>query len=275
MKVKKLFEMLSCVVCMQAGAQTSVQDYQPFAEEYKTWETQVGGIMENVYVNRILGDTIIRGETWKKVYNYVFPGSNLSYYAAVRDVGRKVYAIAKGSERPRLLYDFDLKKGSIIRCGMEGKAFGCLLDAGEDPDTLLGFPFVTYLKVERIETVIVCGVMRRRLTFTLLDAFKERMRMVESVCWIEGIGSGAGPFSPWMPLPRYDEPFSTYYVMCSIDKDFIGSSTDFRELETSSAAVIPKTTKRKDATYDLQGRQLLREPEHGICIKDGRKVISN
>ena len=87
-----------------AVAQTSQLEYRAFAIEGKVWETQVGGILENVYGNRIEGDTLIDGKKWKKVYNYHgFPDLNYTYYASIRDEGKRVYTIAKGSSRPRLL----------------------------------------------------------------------------------------------------------------------------------------------------------------------------
>ena len=59
---------------MPLAAQNTQLEYRPFAQDGKVWKTQVGGIKENVYGNCINGDTLINGETWKKVYNYVaFP----------------------------------------------------------------------------------------------------------------------------------------------------------------------------------------------------------
>ena len=45
-------------------------EFRPFVEEGKAWETTIGMIMENSYGSFIEGDTLIGGETWKKVYNY-------------------------------------------------------------------------------------------------------------------------------------------------------------------------------------------------------------
>ena len=106
------------------------------------------------------------------------PDFNYSYYAAICDVDKKVYIIAMGSCRPRLLYDFGLKVGDELKCGMEGNAFGCLRDTEEKTDTLLGFPFVSYLKVKSIDTIHVSGQYvrenyLRRFTFVLLDGFRE------------------------------------------------------------------------------------------------------
>ena len=138
MKTRLLYALLLCSASMMAQAQTSEIEYRPFAEEGKNWRTQVGGILENLYRGDIIGDTIIGNVVWKKVYNekpiYNIVNNHYvhyyTYYAAVRDEGKKVYAIAKGSTRPRLLYDFSLKEGDFIKCGVEGNAFGCLLDKG-------------------------------------------------------------------------------------------------------------------------------------------------
>ena len=55
--------------------------------------------------------------------------------------------IAAGSSRPRSLYDFGLKEGDIVRCGVEGNTFACLLEVGEMPDSLLGFPLIFLLSM--------------------------------------------------------------------------------------------------------------------------------
>lgn len=276
MKLKRfLVWILSVTFIILAKAQTSRIEYRLFAEEGKTWETQVGGIMENVYGNQINGDTIINGESWKKVYNYVgFPEFNYTYYAAIRDVGKKVYAIAEGSTKQRLIYDFDLKEGDIVNCGVEGNAFGCLLDKDENPDMLLGFLFLSYLQVEHIDTIMARDLTYRRFTFSLLDSFKEYYRkgeesVLDNVVWIEGVGSGAGPFSPWMPLP----PRGSILQRCDINKTCIFGFPDFYENEKPSAAISPQLAKKRSRTvYDLDGRQQLKALQKGVYIQNGKKV---
>ena len=209
-------------------------EYRPFVEEGKTWETTISEIMEDCYGSFIEGDTLIGGETWKKVHNYIgFKEFGGTYYAAVREEGKKVYAIAKGSEKPRLLYDFGLEVGSTVRCGVEGNAFGCLLDGGEKPDELMGFQFVHYLRLEQIDTIEAGGSQRRRFTFTLLTSYHEPYMYIHgeeeegilgNVVWVEGVGSGAGPFSPWLPLP----PRDLYVrVSCTLGNAFICNSSCF------------------------------------------------
>ena len=65
MKTKLFLICLMTVCCLPIQAQASDEDHFPFAQEGKTWEMQVGGIKENDYCNRIDGDTLIGGETWK------------------------------------------------------------------------------------------------------------------------------------------------------------------------------------------------------------------
>ena len=176
MKTKRFLIWLLIACCLPAQAQTSDEDYFPFDQEGKTWEIRIGIFKENVFGHCIDGDTLIGGEIWKKVYTYFeVPQIDYSYYAALRDVGKKVYAIAKGSNRQRLLYDFGMKVGDMVRCGAEGNAFYCLLEKGEQPDTLFGFKCETYLRLERIDTIETCGLKLRRFTLSMLDVFKKKI----------------------------------------------------------------------------------------------------
>lgn len=264
-------------LCVVVQAQSSQHEYRPFVQDGKTWEIQVGGIMENLYGNIIDGDTLINGETWKKVYNYVgFPDFGYTYYAAVRDEGKKVYAIANGSKRPRLLYDFNLEEGSMVKCGIEGNAFGCLLDKGEMPDTLLGFPFISYLKVEHIDTIEARGLEHRRFTLTLLDSYKEYFMngeeaITNNVIWVEGVGSGAGPFSPWMPLP----PRNSILLSCEINRTCVFAYPDFYDADVSNAINSPGiSTYPVSSSYDLSGRPVPGKAQRGLYIENGRKVVT-
>jgi len=257
-------------------AQTSELEYRPFVEENKMWETQVGGIKENVYRNFIEGDTIIAGENWKKVYNsYRF--SRSSYYAAIQEVDKKIYAIAKGSNKPRLLYDFSLKVGDLVRCGMEGNAFCCLLEKGEKADSLFGFPFISYLRVERIDTIKYNynDKLFRRFTLSALDAceypyYNDDGEIRCNIIWVEGIGSGAGPFCSWMPLPSL--LFSRQ--SCYLDKQVIFDSKGFCQDDYPSIVGSSKVeTKISTDVYDLQGRKLQQASQKGVHIQNGRKVM--
>ena len=275
MKLRIIYAGLSFALCMTVKAQTSSTDYRTFVEESKTWETYVGEISESCYANRIDGDTLIGGKMWKKVYNYIaFPEFNYTYYVAIREEDKKVYAIAKGSNRPRLLYNFDLKVGDKMRCGVEGNAFGCLLDVDEAPDTFLGFKFEAGLRVECIDTIEARGLKHRRFTLTLLDAYGEHFcngeeLLLGNVVWIEGIGSGAGPFSPWMPLL----PECYISVACK-DGNHNVVFADFNK-DFNPSAVTNHSYKRNKSgiIHDLIGRRLSGVPTRGLYIKSGKKHV--
>lgn len=276
MKSTLLFIWLSCLSVMPIVAQDTQLGYRPFAQDEKVWETQVGWIMENSYCNFINGDTLINGKTWKKVYNYVaFPDFGSTYYAAIRDEGKKVYAIAKGSTKQRLLYDFSLKKDFIVRCGVEGNAFGCLLEKDEKLDTLLGFPFKSYLRVDKIDTINVEGQEFRRFTLTLLDAYQEYYRTGEEsfiniVVWVEGFGSGAGPFSPWMPLP----PRESIFTSCYVGKTYLFGNYFLYNADISvSVNRISSETNHDNMIIDLTGRSLNTIPEKGMYIQGRKKWL--
>ena len=276
MKKKLLFAYL-LFVCLSAQAQTSELEYRPFAQEGKNWQAQVGGIKESHYAYLMEGDTLIHGEYWKKVYNYQISSQNTHrYFAAIRDTGKKVYAIAKGSDRSRLLYDFSIKKGDMVRCGVEGNSFGCLLDTDEQPDTLLGFPFKAYLKVERIDTITGWeGAVFRRFILSSLNSYKEYLyddeerKITGDVVWLEGIGSSAGLFLPWQPL----QPRGVVLLNCHSDA-FYAATPDFEYKNTTVPVTSSYSDVRQDSfSYDLQGRPLSTPPSRGMYIQNRKKVI--
>ena len=283
MKTRLLFACLLCSAGMTASAQTQELEYRPFTRGGMIFETKVGIYKENLYISRIDADTVINGETWRKVYNSIPWRGRMSqsYFAAVRDVGRKVYAIAKGSTRSRLLYDFDLEENDFVKCGMEGNVFGCLLEQDEPRDMFLGFPLDNYLMVERIDTVCLHdGLARRRFTLSLCDYFKGSIN--GPIVWIEGLGSAAGPFSPWMPIPApssyydWDDDIPCQFTSYYLNRDYIGVSYEFDKVESieiPSAISSFEPTQEGDNLYDLQGRKLSVKPEREIYIEDGKKKV--
>jgi hypothetical protein len=275
MKSFSLLVSLLCAFSTHAQVQTAADGYRPMAKEGKKWETQIGLIMENIYDCLIEGDTLIDGNNWKKVYKYLgWPeGLDKTYYAAIRDVDKKVYAIAKGSNRPRLLYDFGLKVGDLVRCGVESSLFACLLDADEEPDTLLGYPFKAYLKVERIDTIETRGQGFRCFTLRLLDAFKEWMLNADPVIWVEGVGSGFGPFSPWLPLPTKEY---SMYTTCEEDEyTWFLFPNDINKWQNTNAVTSPQAAYHgRNEIHGLDGRSLNGLPHRGVYIQDGWKRVA-
>lgn len=269
MKRIQLFALLMALNGMATQAQTEQMEYRPFAQDDKSWEIRIGVFKENVFGHCIDGDTLIGGETWKKVYTYFeVPLIDYSYYAAVRDVGKKVYAIAKGSNRPRLLYDFGMKEGDMVRCGAEGNAFYSLLDKGEQPDTIFGFKCETYLRLERIDTIETRGLKLRRFTLSMLDVFKEEF--LNDIVWVEGVGSCLSPFAPWVPRPSRDRLF--FFKHCQIGNTYISVEDDFYDdNETNGTSNTTLGGDESGINYNLQGLRMTSLPPKGVYIRGGRK----
>lgn len=281
MKKAGLLAWFLCIISTSIIAQTTELDYRPFAEEGKMWEIRVGPIKENIYRSRIDGDTMINGNSWKKIYNYNgFLIKESSYHAAIRDVGKKVYIIAKGSTKPRLLYDFGLKEGDVVRCGAEGNNFACLLDKDEKPDTILGFPLISYLKLERIEIITYNNQQYRRFILSILDSFEEPLLELnlmsedkvnhENVVWVEGVGSGAGLFFPWLLLP----PQSILFQKCYINEESFFAYPGFY-MSGEPAAIGNTIYNRSESNvmHNLQGISQSSAPQKGIYIQNGKKVV--
>ena len=270
------------MTCMSVQAQTEELEYHPFVEEGKVFKTQ-GYIKEDFTYTEIEGDTLINGEVWKKVYNSMPWRNRLdhSYFAAVREEDKKVYAIAKDSDRPRLLYDFSMgfDEGNLdfVTCGIEGTDFGCLIDyrSGEKCDKLLGCNFLSRLYLEDIDTVrLDDGSERRRFTFCLTDRNFATVMIADSIIWIEGLGSCSGPFSPWMPRIKMvefdDEPL--YNISYYLNGKLITDSSGFYNTDKSSAVSSPNPAREQNGIYDLLGRSLPAKLEQGIYIRDGKKI---
>lgn len=147
------------------------EDYRPMLEDMKTWEYEYhhfdeneddeydeDGLKETVYTVRytLSGDTVINGVGYHKMYRDV--GGHLTYYAAYREEGKKVYERLPREEWDFIVADFEY----------EG-----LYDP-EDPDDDL-YSFFT----DEIDYVKVDGQVYRRHTYT--DC---RMKAIG----IEGIG---------------------------------------------------------------------------------------
>ena len=63
--------------------------------------------------------------------------------------------------------------------------------------------------------------------------------------------------------------------MCTINDKVVYDSHEFHtssEIVTGISKSAVLHSNKRSTFYDLQGRQLLREPQHGIYIRDGKKI---
>ena len=221
--MKKLFIILFfCSPLFQAQS----QDYIPFVVEGKVWNiekvsTWVGwpdyGVVRTEKCE-LKGDTVIGGVTYKKYYEEGV------YRMAMREENKKVYVQYKSSNQEVLLYDFGLKEGERFT-------------SSHDEEYV--FTSEDYVEYDNKE-------LRRMKLVNVNDSR-------DISYWIEGIGSLAGPTTPF------------YYGM-----------TGGEDISIASCYIqLPATDADKSsALFDLSGRKLNTTPQKGIYIQNGKKVLS-
>ena len=147
-----------------------------------------------------------------------------------------------------------------------------MLDAGEKPDTLFGFPFRYSLRVEKIDTIKYSynGMEFRRFTLNMVDKYNLGVHGIGNIVWVEGLGSAAGVFSPWQPLPGS----GGFIQSCYVGDTYIFGQTLYYEEEDPNVVGSPQAAKKKSsAIYNMDGRQLPQTPQKGIYIQDNKKVM--
>ena len=119
------FALVSCIVddiIVPDSERVVSEDYMPFAEEGKVWvygSTRIdyNNIPEQ-YRYQICGDTILNDRHYKKMFiceEDRYGDSQMHYIGAVRDTLLKVQFVDKGQRKERLLYDFGLQSGNMMR----------------------------------------------------------------------------------------------------------------------------------------------------------------
>ncbi|MBQ6432684.1 MAG: hypothetical protein IJJ94_01860 [Bacteroidaceae bacterium] len=154
------------------------EDYLAFAEEEKEWifagEEGYGNKPIELYRYRIMGDTVLRGKIYKKMYVREADTSGdaqYHYIGAVRDTLMKVMFTDSGKRTERLIYDFGLKDMNQMRW------YGYTLIASD-----------AYQKV-------VHGIARNVLpVWSSNNAFHD--------IWIEGIGCARGGLISYDPIMK-------------------------------------------------------------------------
>lgn len=128
-----LFFIMATLCSLTAAANAPV--YHPFCEVGKVWTTDydwhwVGGDFTHD-VRRMQGDTIIAGQTCKKMLVKVRYGDEYGYAGAFYDDGPRVMYFASGSTEARLVYDFSLQVGDDVEVWPIGGSSYCTLHVVE------------------------------------------------------------------------------------------------------------------------------------------------
>jgi hypothetical protein len=208
-------------------------------------------ITGNEVIQTVLGDTIIYddesryyGHLYRKVYcidKRKYGDTELHYYGAMREEGKKVYLISdgKGKDDRELLFDFGLKIGEQVDVA------GCIV------------------RVSETDSIISEGWKYHCLTLHQMENGKDTGRTCH---WTEGIGSDCGLL---LPLP-WDTPTGQLLVVS--DDNICIYNQSFANLPND---IIHKIIKEESTIYiyDLYGRRLMQKPEKGVYIENGRKRV--
>jgi hypothetical protein len=185
------------LIAWHDGQQTNIElttsdyPYHPFLKEGKVWNCKVksyAGVGEwetSLFALRICGDSIVGGQTYKKMYRDDSGGSTTLWRELWREEGRKVYAWSNGKEELR--YDFSLTPGGVAAiCGEVTTAL-CYVDTVE---TLVG------------------SFRRYHVSNAGAPANADRV-------WVEGIGHPGGPYRVW----GMEVNDGTEYTLLSVYED--------------------------------------------------------
>lgn len=231
--------------------------HRPFLDEGKEWwykdNSAFGYDSRGDFRMFIKEDTIIGGNTWKKVYRDNTPGSVPVYEKALREEDGKVYELRQGGEES-LMFDFSLNIGDhYVPAGSDGR----------------------YMEVIAIDTMMSAGIAHRRLI--LMQHLNGADTDLTS--WIEGIGGDCGIDLPafWSDMDpkvinaRGGTDYYHYLFTACLKQDGTCLFGETPSVRTAVTSILKPTA--VSPNYDLQGRRLTKQPRKGVYIRDGRKVV--
>ena len=273
--MKRIYFIIAMFALFAGNAWT--QKYHPFVEEGKEWVIYNDYYMDDYETPleerepyrtyTITGDTIIQGKSYKKLYamcERVFGDKDVHYFCALREEERKVYRVSAGCEDEKMLYDFAQGTG-------EENSFTYYIEG-------ILFPEMDGRVIRmRIDETYVVDERLIRHGATCYDDVPEKNWNSYVFYTIEGCGEIIDPFLTelWSPniyiidfenrnrifvkdsQGTYDANFSKY--------------VDFDGIETHESFLSDNTCGNR--LLDLQGRRLTIEPQRGVFIKGGKKVM--
>ena len=203
MKTKTILTLIAIIFSCSINLDLKGQDYIPFPEENAFWTVmefnqQTWG--DDTYIYTILGDTMVNGKMYKKIYQLSdIPGSPdtlwiLHNLIRQKIEDKKVYFIRIYQEESveKLGYNFDVDIGDTV--------FLPAFDYANSGDSV----FVTIQPVFD-STQLRNGEYRKNYSFGSVDPFSDL-----TLSCIEGIGTQNTPF----PNLFYYDPFHQSLIVC-------------------------------------------------------------
>ena len=233
--------------------------YHPFLKEGKRWNYVHEHInmwedertTENVSFV-IEGDMEIDGKTYKKMYHATSDEQfssldNKTFYAAVREEGKKVY-IYDEYEGDILLFDFGMQPGESYEL--------------ENLFVSLELTSLRQMTFHGRELTVMQYKVGGDMGYFGFEP------IVESV----GCTNGWDILDQYMPVPPNGIIDHNIFQSCYEDGECIFTAEDFLGITTSIQSKSTAKGIKPDGTiYDLQGRPLSVPPAKGLYIQNGRK----
>ena len=236
-------------------ALTDLDEYHPLLEEGKNWQYDYNnGVNQYMKTLSIGGDTIIGDQTYKKIIDVASQGVEMF----LREEGKKVYCYYPNQNSETLLYDFGKNAGEIISREIK------------NGDTWIR-------KVIAVDTIMVKANPFRCLTvheYFIPEGMSEEEYFAgeygyDCGIWIEGIGS-----LKYLDTPiGYDGNYYSFYECWIGDTSY--NQKDFMDAITNNIQPVKAVNRvnNNDMIYDLQGRRIQGEPQKGLYIQNGKKIL--
>ena len=236
-------------------ALTDSDDYHPMLVEGKNWKYDYNnGVNQYMKTLSIGGDTIIGDQTYKMIIDVASQGVELF----LREEGKKVYCCYPNQNSEILLYDFGKNAGEII-----------------SRETRNGGTWIR--KVIAFDTIMVKANPFRCLTvheYFIPEGMSEEEYFAgeygyDSGIWIEGIGS-----LKYLDTPiGYDGNYYSFYECWIGDTSY--NQKDFMDAIANNIQLVKAINRvnNNDVIYDLQGRRIQGEPQKGLYIQNGKKIL--
>lgn len=250
----------------------SAQDkYYPLVEEGKRWEiynftitkryTSEEHVPYRTY--EIRGDTLVNGKSYKRLFAtcfYFYGDEDAHYYAALSERYRKVYIIMAGTRDEKLLYDFTLRIGDDYDYVYDGTL--CPEDKGVILHFIVGG---LYVWMDRD---------RSCWKYTIHKKLGTEEKTFPCII-LEGMGHYFDPFFPdiWAPIVPDKEIETLWWYDSLWWYDNEGAHIFEYPYYYTFISMSPNYNQERLPLYDLQGRRLTSEPQKGVFVRDGKKVM--
>ncbi len=233
MKRLWMMTMMCCLLTVVPTLSFGQEVYKSFLEEGKVWKYHYHSPNDKVYDVFLA----VKGDTLIDDIRYkkIDDEESGSCDYVMREDGGKVYCrYQNGNES--IVYDFGLNVGDSFNTS-DVKA-----------------------TVVAVDTITANG-----RTFRALDVREDNS--TQPNWWVEGIGSMSSLTSSF----RYPGNYHSF-LQCQLGEDILFSQENFRTLDIPSL-IVGSNRASDSGIYDLQGRRLSSQPQHGINIKDRKKYV--